>query len=83
MLVAPGLPEKPRKNGKTHRKNGNKHGKTTEKKSRKKMEKAREKNNGKNHIKNRLAYFITGGFINISRDWAYLIAGGSLVAPGR
>ena len=47
-------------------------------------EKKTGKKNGKTHVKNRLVYFITGGggFINISRDRAYLIAGGSLIAPG-
>jgi hypothetical protein len=36
------------------------------------------------HIKNRLAYlFITGGFTNISWDWAYFTAGGLLIDINR
>ena len=83
MLVAPGLPEKPRKNGKTNRKNGNKHGKTTEKNRGKKRKKHGKKTTEKIMSKIGWRTLLRGGFINISRDWAYLIAGGSLVAPGR
>ena len=59
--MAPGLPEKTRK--KTEKKREEKTGKkNTEQKNGKKWKKNMEKR-GKQHIKNRLAYFITGGLL--------------------
>jgi hypothetical protein len=81
-----GLPDKTRE--KTEKHNRKKREKTTGKTNREKnMEKKTGKkntgkNNGKKHGKQTYQKLMQGRFINISRDWAYLIAGGSLIAPG-
>ena len=80
-----GLPDKTRE--KTEKHNRKKREKTTGKTNREKnMEKNGKKNTGKNdgktHGKQTYQKLMQGRFINISRDWAYLIAGGSLIAPG-
>ena len=80
MLVALGLPEKTRK--KTEKKTQEKTGKKNTEKNRKKFKKNGEKNGENNTSKIGWRTLLRGGVTNISRDWAYLIAGGSLIAPG-
>ena len=80
--MAPGLPEKTRK--KTEKKREEKTGKkNTEKKTGKNEKKKPWKNGENNTSKIGWRTLLRGGGVtNISRDWAYLIAGGSLIAPG-